>query len=359
MTAAVPQLRIHQATGAVPWPVVLLEGESGSGRGWLFAALTGDPRVGRAYWLEVGESTADQYAAVPGAAPYNVVELQPGGGWADFIGQVRAVKAEAIADAAAGRPPVVLNIDTVSAVWAGLSRWAEHRARSSRKNREALAEDPNAEIDVTSNYWNDATRRWDTLMAEVNSFPGIVVLTAAGGEVAEFGRNGQPIPGRTVWRVEAQKKFERSVQMWIRLRRDADPEVHKLRSTDSTVSIRPGSKAVRTVPARDDLLAWLVFDVLKADPKRAQPRAIVTLEVSPDDTTPEERGTTPEEETRERIKDLAAAQGWDLKVLAQQFAEEYGVPIQQAPLPSLTQFLADRQQDAAHEAHSGPRAVSA
>lgn len=349
MTAP-PKLRIHKATGAVPWPVILLEGESGSGRGWLYARFTGDPRVGRAFWLEVGESTADQYATVPGAGAYDVVELEPGGGWADFIGQVRAVKAEAIADAAAGKPPVLLNIDTVSAVWAGLSRWAEDRARSSKKNREALAADPNAEVDVTSNYWNDATRRWDTLMAEVNSFPGIVVLTASGGEVTEFGRNGQPIAGRTTWRVEAQKKFERSVQVWVRLRRDADPEVHKVRSTDPAVAIRPGKAAGRTVPNRDDLLAWLVFDVLKADPTRAEPRAIVSMEIPADDVTAEEQGTSEEDRCREAIKVAAVALGRPLDRVARAFGEEFGVPIKQAPLESLTQFLADLQQEAAFEA---------
>lgn len=359
MSTASPRLRIHQATGAVPWPVVLLEGESGSGRGWLFATLTGDPRVGRAFWLEVGESTADQYAAVPGAGPYSVVDLIPGGGWADFIGQVRAVKAEAIADAAAGLPPVVLNIDTVSAVWAGLSQWAEDRARTSRKNRAALAEDPNAEIDVSSNYWNDARRRWDVLMAEVNSFPGIVVLTAAGGEVSEFGANGQPIPGRKTWRVEVQKRFEKDVQVWVRLFRDADPEVHKLRTVDPTVSIRPGKGASRSVANRVDLIGWLVFDVLKADPKRAEPRAIVTMHVDPTDTTAEERGTTDEQEVRDRLLALVSEHRWDAGALNRQFREEFGVPIQQGTLDALTQFLADRQQDAAHAAQSGPQAVSA
>jgi hypothetical protein len=272
---ATPQIRGHRATGAVPWPLILLEGESGSGRSWLAAMLSADPRIGEMYWLDLGEGTGDQYGAIEGCS-YTVLDHD--GTYADIYQHVEEVHAEARRAREAGEKPAAFVIDAADDLWSGLSAWAEQQARGSRKNRELLAADPNADIDVGHTYWNKATGRWRKVMNKLMTFPGVVVVVATGGEVTEFDAQGRPTRNKS-WAVGGQKKLPNDAMVHVRMFRDRDPLIIKSRTVRG--GIKPGVDPARRVDRRDDLLAWIVFDVLGCDPATSATRTITNVTGGP------------------------------------------------------------------------------
>ena len=261
-------LKTRQPTRKKAPPVVLVEGETGAGKSWVAAELSASPKVGRTYWLEVGECTADEYGAIPGAR-YEIVEHD--GTWAEIYGQVIEARVSAQGALDAGAPPDVLVLDQGGAIWDMLSEWADNRARSSTKNKKKLAEDPNADIDITANYWNDATGRWRKLMTAILTFPGIVIVISRGRETALF-QNGQPVAGKKDYKVEGQKGITADIPIWVRMTRDGNPLLIKMRSV--TNGIKPGD---RPLAMPGFTLEGLIFERYGYQPEIAQSRQIVTL----------------------------------------------------------------------------------
>jgi len=267
-------LQTRKPTGKVPPPVILLEGETGSGRSWSAAELSASPKVGRTYWIELGdESTADQYGAIPNVR-YEIVE--PGNkhqvwDWRALHTACRDFRNETYRAADAGESPPVLVIDQVGAIWEMLGEWADNRARSSNKNRELLAKDPNAEIDITSNYWNDATARWRKLISLCLTSKGIVVLLSRGEEVTLF-EGGLPTKKKT-WKVAGQKSLPTSMPIWVRMTRDGNPRLIKLRAVVN--GVRPGVDREQGLPGFT--LEKLIFDRYGWDPASSGYRQIVPM----------------------------------------------------------------------------------
>lgn len=267
-------LKTRKPSGAVPWPCLLLEGGEGSGRSWMAAQLTASERVGRSVWLELGsEGSADEYGAIPGVR-YEL--LLHDGTWQSILEQVTAVRDEARKDHDAGKPPVVLVIDTMTAEWELLSDWADNRARAretykrQKANRPQLGAD--ADVTIGMDLWNDAKARHRKLMTLLLTFPGIVVLLARGAEVAKV-EGGKPVEGRRDYKVRGEKDLAYDATAWIRLDRVDPPMLVKLRSVHA--GIRPGHDRPREVPELS--LDWLIFDHMRCDPKRAMARDLVEL----------------------------------------------------------------------------------
>ncbi|MGY1624004.1 hypothetical protein ACI789_17545 [Geodermatophilus sp. SYSU D00965] len=272
---AVSGLKTRQPTGRVPWPCILLEGEEKAGKSWALAQFSSSDRIGALYWIDLNEGAGDEYGAVPGAK-YQLVEHD--GSYAAVLSAVQAVKAEARRAADAGEPPVVLGIDTGSAIWDGLKDWASDRASKSTRNRELLKRDPNAEITISQNLWNDAGSRWRKLQTELLTFPGIVVVTARGKEVTEVDANGRPVEGQKTWSVQTHREFPYAATVWMRLRRGRRPLLVGARSVH--VGIKPNTdpaKEVTDPAATGRLLEWLVFDALRCDPGTAHVRDLVAF----------------------------------------------------------------------------------
>lgn len=266
------ELKTRRPTGQVTHPLILLEGEQKSGKSWAIAELSASEKVGATYWLDLAEGAADEYGAIPGAR-YQIIEHT--GSWSNIIGQVAAVREIAREENAAGRPPVVLGVDSMSAEWGMLKDWASSRARRSDKNRKKLAADPDAEIDVSVNYWNDAGSRHGRLMALLMTFPGIVVMTARGKETALI-ENGQPVNGKTSYSVEGHKNLAYDATVWVRCFRNADPMIVGARSVK--YGKRPGKDKPEAF--RDFSLERLIFDVLGYRPDVAHVRDLVVLDAS-------------------------------------------------------------------------------
>ncbi|MCT9932403.1 ATP-binding protein [Planotetraspora sp. A-T 1434] len=280
-------LKTRKPTGAVPWPLILLEGGEKAGKSWACAELSASDKVGQTYWLDLSEGAADEYGAIPGAR-YLVIEHD--GTWADIMASVVAVRDEARRAADAGEPPVVLVIDSMTAEWDMLKDWAANRAKGSQTNQKRLRQDPHAEIQVPMNLWNDATARHRRLMTVLMTFPGVVVMTARGKDVASLDSNGRPVEGSKDYKVEGHKNLCFDASVWVRMSRDHAPLVVGARSVHA--GLRPGVD--KPQPIHDFSLERLVFDLLKCDPTTARVR----------DLTPMKPGDEPDTELSPKAAEL-------------------------------------------------------
>ena len=263
-------LKTRKPSGRTAWPLILVEGGEKTGKSYLAAAFTASQKIGRSYWIEFGaEGTADEYGQIPGTR-YEIVIHD--GSFAGLYQAVDDVRTEAHTAIESGEPPTVLVIDTITAEWDLLKDWATDRAKGSAANRKKLAADPHAEINVSTNYWNDANSRHRKLMSLLTTFPGIVILIARGKEVVAMDDNGRPIEGRRDYRVEGNKSLGYDVSCWVRLSREDRPLVVGMRSVHN--GIRPGIDPPKPLPDTWNL-EWLVFDLLRCDPATAQVRSVI------------------------------------------------------------------------------------
>jgi hypothetical protein len=331
-------LKVRKPTGVPSWPLILLAGEAKTGKTYQAAEFTGDERVGRAFWLDLAEGCADEYGAVPGAN-YEIIDHD--GTWIDIIGQVSEVREIAREALAKGEKPVTLVIDSMTAEWAMLSAWTDARARRSKNNRKLLSEDPDAEIDITSNYWNDANSRHNKLMNILKTFPGIVVMTALETEKTQFDANGRPktnAPKQA--RPDGQKRLTADATAWVRLSHDAEPTIVGIRSLKHNIT--PGKDKVEPWP--EFTLAKLVFEFMGLGAGKAQVRDTPVLDA--DQVAPDE---DPEFEEKQKASLLAAQKqvmaagrklGHDLPALTKVYAEENdGADIQKASIEALATFF--------------------
>lgn len=260
-------IRARKPTGRVPWPLILIEGGEKAGKSWACAELSASEKVGQTYWLDLGEGAADEYGAIPGA---RYLVLEHDGTWRSVMEQVQAVRDEAERVAKLGEPPVVLVIDPMTAEWDLLKDWAASRARERlRKRNKQQPEDE--ELNITTDLWNDANSRHRKLMTLLMTFPGIVVMTARGKEVAAMDDSGRPISGSREYKVEGQKTLAYDCTVWLRVSRDEEPLVVGCRSVHARV--RHGVDRAKRVPGLT--LEKVIFDVLKCDPAEAHVRDLV------------------------------------------------------------------------------------
>lgn len=275
-------LRTRKPTGRVPWPLILIEGGEKSGKSWACAQFSTSPQIGQLYWIDLGEGAADEYGAIPGA-DYLVVEHD--GTWRQIQESVEAVKVEAQRAADADEPPVVLVIDSMTAEWDMLKDWASdkarrrHNAKAKKYNRPQLAADD--EPTISMDLWNEAGTRHRRLMTTLMTFPGIVVVTARGKEVAALDEAGRPIERQRDYRVEGHKTLGFDVSCWIRLDRSKPGTVIGVRSAH--VGIRPGYDQPLELAA-DWSIERIVFDTLRCSPVEAHTRDLVALQPAEPDT---------------------------------------------------------------------------
>lgn len=255
-------LRTRTPSGQVPWPLLLVEGGEKAGKSYAAYRLSADERVGRTFVIDLGEGTADEYARL---GPYEVVVHD--GTYNDILDQLRAACAEPTEP---GVPNVIV-LDSCTALWNLLKAWAEHRARNSRAGRKRLAEDPDAEVDVSMNLWNDAAERWYRVLNELRRSNVVGILIAQGKEVAKV-QGGQPVAGQTDYKVEAHKGTPFAVTAQVRMTKPHTATLVAVRSLDVEVPAR-GLKLPDENP-----LGHLIFDVLGAG-KESAPAQVVHGEV--------------------------------------------------------------------------------
>lgn len=241
-------LNARQPTGRVAYPTLLVEGPSKSGRTVACLSLSADDRVGRTFVFELAENRADEYASL---GPFEIVDYD--GTYSGLQDQLRAAMAEPMVD---DRPNVIV-IDTGSALWEMLKDWASTLARSSKRARAILADDPEADIDVSSTYWNKAKDRWWSVINELKAWPGIAVIVAKAEDKTKF-EGGQPTKD-TVWTRELEKGTVFAVTAVVRTRYPNTPVVTDVNS----LKVDMPADGMIPLPAEASL-GYLIFDVLGA-----------------------------------------------------------------------------------------------
>lgn len=343
-------LKSRPPTGQVPYPVILLEGEEKSGKTWNALLLSASKQVGRTFVLDLGEGSADEYGAIPGVR-FEV--LVHDGTFASILEQVEAVREEAARAREAWEPPVVLVIDTMTALWDGLKDWVSERARSKPSNQKKLAADPAAELDVSRNLWNDAGNRHARLLNLLLLFPGIVVMTARGKEVSSTDpASGQPYrDGRKEYRVEGHKGLAYSATAWVRMSRTQPPVVVGARSVHAgVVPGRDEPKPITTEP--ENLLEWLIFEALKVDPNNAHVRDLHN--VTGGALTDDERADDPDlvaalNHAKNAVKAQGDRLGLDLDGLKARYAADHdGADLTAASTEELRSFAGELSREGAN-----------
>jgi hypothetical protein len=268
-------IKTRKPTGRVPWPLILLEGGEKAGKSWAAAELSASAKVGRTLWIDLGEGSGDEYGAIPGTRYELIVH---DGTWKTILGQVEEIRDEARKAAEAGEPPLVLVIDGMTLIWEMLKDWAAARARLAPANKKLLEKDPNAEINISANFWNDANTRHRRLMTLLMTFPGIVIVTARGKEVTAM-TNGQPDPRKPKdYRVEAHKDLGFDATVWVRMFRTEATQIIGARSVHAGVV--PGEDKPVRKPGLT--LEELIFDILRCDPGTAHVRDLTALKPGSD-----------------------------------------------------------------------------
>ncbi|MEU5389182.1 AAA family ATPase [Kitasatospora cineracea] len=267
-----PKIKSRKPTCVIPYPFLLIEGEEGAGKSYAAIEFTKSDHIGQAYVLDLSEGSADEYGAIPDVK-FEIIDHD--GTFVDIAEQVEAVKEEARRAAAAGEKPVVLIVDSGTALWRMLSDWAHARARRSKSNRAKLRDDPDANVDVTRNLWNDSVDRWYRVVNAMQTFPGIAIMLARGKEVSATNEDGQPLLDdrrRAVkeWRVGGQKDIGFDATAWVRMRRDEHPALVKARTLKFRVE--KGSP----LPLPDFSIEHLVYDLLGCS-SASQPRNMPVL----------------------------------------------------------------------------------
>lgn len=291
--------------GQVGHPVVLLDGDEGGGKSWEAARLHASERVSPGFWLDLNEGAGDDYAGVvfcanctdsvfdlqgtlvhkqdwqvecegdngtvaeAGASPrYEVV--QHNGQYAVLLDQVQAISAHAREVLADGGPPVVLTIDTYSTFYEALKDWGNARMVA-RLHEKGMRPGIDAPVKWDGDLWDDVNGRYRKMMTALLMFPGIVVLTARGKEVAEA-VDGVPVPGgATTWKTEGEANLRYDVTVNVRMRREHGPLLVKARSP--YIGVKPGADKPRALP--NFSLEWLLFDAMRYDPTAAPKRDVV------------------------------------------------------------------------------------
>lgn len=305
-----PELKFHKPTGAVPPPFVLVEGEEKAGKSTEIAKFTGSDRIGQTYWIELGsgERTGEWYIKVPGAK-YLLADHDAVSTWRGLNEQVDAIAEDVEKRLAAGEKTPLIVIDSMSAEWKGLSKWADWKARNSRNAKKILAADPNADITIGPAYWNPATARHEDLLAKLAAIPAIIVFTARGKEVTEFGKDGNPVAGgKKAWSVTAQKDLGFFVDCWVRMRRAEPAELVSCRSiTDPVVPEDDKAEVIGKLN-----LEQLIFERYGFDPDNTMRRPDRELDALAPTAEEERRQNaeqpTPTQEQFSEDQVLAAAQ---------------------------------------------------
>lgn len=180
-----PKLVTRKPTGKPSWPILLLAGGEKCGKSYAAAALSSSSLVDRTLWMEIGEGSADQYGALPGAR-YEIVKHD--GTYDSMLKAARAM----VAEPRRGAKPHVLVVDSLTELWDLLSN--EQAAIAKKRNKTV----------ITIDQWNVAKKKWRTFFDALRVHNGPVILTARFELVTVMDADGKPTKEKE-WKVRAEK----------------------------------------------------------------------------------------------------------------------------------------------------------
>lgn len=218
----VPELKTRKPTGKPPWPIVLLAGGEKTGKSWAAAAFSASDLVGRTFFVEIGESYADEYGAIPGAR-YEICEHD--GSYRGIGGQIYAATQAPRVD---GKPNCII-VDSMTLLWDLLSDQAQRTAYARWRKKNPNKPEPDGEVQITMDLWNIAKKRWNDILDLLRRHDGPVLLTARLEQVAVMAPNGQPTTDKTL-KVKAEKNLPYEVDVIVQMPSPRKYQITGLRS---------------------------------------------------------------------------------------------------------------------------------
>lgn len=255
MSTALAQLKTRKPTGKPSWPVLLLAGGEKCGKSYAAAALSASDLIDRTFWIEIGEGSADQYGAIPGAR-YEIVEHD--GTFPDLLAVAEAIVAQ---PSNPNRPHAIV-VDSMTEFWDLLGNEQATIAKARKKDT------------ITMDQWNAAKRRWRQFFDVIRKHNGPVIVTARYEQVTVMDDRGQPTKQKE-WKVRAEKNLVFEVDGTIEIPKPRQFYLNGMRSLAMSVPVgghkplgddfaldrflrdlglgRPGASAERIyVPPRED-----------------------------------------------------------------------------------------------------------
>lgn len=225
------QFTTRKPTGKASFPLILLAGVEGGGKTWAAVETSAMTQVDRTFFVEIGEGTADEYGAVPGA-DYEIIDTD------GTIGQIRqAIKWASDQPAAEGKHNLLV-VDSASELWSLLSDEAQGEANRRAKRKGRRVSDDGAPISM--DLWNRATETWEGIIAQLHRFPGPVILTAR-LELVTVMDDGQPT-GQKDYKIQAQKRLPYRVQVIVQARQPRQWTMTKVVTTNPQLALEPGQE---------------------------------------------------------------------------------------------------------------------
>lgn len=202
-------IKTRKPTGKAPWPMILLAGVEKAGKSYACAAFSASNLVDRTFYIEIGEGSADQYGALPGAR-YEIVEHD-----GSYPGILEAIQS-AVAEPARGKPNCIV-VDSMTELWGLLTD--EQQSIATKRGKST----------ITMDQWNAAKKRWRKIVDTLRAHNGPVLLTARYELVTVMDAHGKPTTDK-VWKVRAEKDLGFEVDGTITMKEVRQPFVAGLRT---------------------------------------------------------------------------------------------------------------------------------
>lgn len=221
---------VRKPTGVPAAPLIMVSGVAKSGKSLTTYKIGLSDRVAHTWVLDLGEGSADEYGAL---GCYDVLDW--GRSFSDLKDTIRWCVAHEVPK---GQLNAVI-IDSGTELWDGLKDRATTRARGSEKNRKALQQDPDYEVDVAMPYWNDAKDTWASIVSPLRLAPHVVgVVIVRAEEVAEV-VNGVPTKNRIV-SLQVEKSLPGAATAHVVVRPDHSAWLTEVRSMTVSVPVPGG-----------------------------------------------------------------------------------------------------------------------
>lgn len=213
-------------TGIPAAPLIMVSGLPKAGKSLTAYKIGLSPQIATTWVIDLGEGSADEYGQ---AANYHVLDW--GRSWADLQDTIRWCVAQPVPS---GQLNAVI-IDSGTELWDGLKIRADKRARNSKKNREALAKDPDHEVDVSMPFWNDAKDTWARVISPLKLAGHLVGVVIVRSDVVNEVANGAPTQ-RKVTSYQCEKTLPSIVTAHVEVRADHTARLIEVRSLHLSVA---------------------------------------------------------------------------------------------------------------------------
>lgn len=226
------EFKTRKPSGRASFPLMLLAGQEGTGKTWAAVEATAMESVDRAFFIEMGESQADAYGAVPGA-DYEIIEHD---------GTIRNIR-EALQWAAAQEPAEgkfnLLIVDSMTQIWELLKDTGQQEAN--RRARSKGRKVPEDGVTISPDLWVQVKDVWNGILNQCRQFPGPVVLTSRLDLVTAMDDKGNPTRDKQ-WKIQAERNLPYNCQVVLQARAPRQWTMTRISTTVEELRMQPGGE---------------------------------------------------------------------------------------------------------------------